>query len=327
MDATPPDTPAPRGALYWIGTAGGVFLGGVLLVATWAKMIDPAAFIELIELEHLDFLIPAWVVAPLGLAIEAGLGLALLFNMRRMWVLLPTAGLCLFFVWLTGRAYLAYLSGDKDPASSCGCFGNLVERTPSEAFWSDLLLLVPPLILAFLGRPKVGTVPRLRLELIGATVLVVLAFTWKAPDLPLDDIATRLKPGAQLDKLCAGEGEQRTCLDHVVPEALEGRYLLLLADLEQRELRYAIARLNELTATESGTGLLMLTSADPSQIKLFKWDTGPTFEIRHAPATLLRPLYRRTPRSALVENGTVVRTYDGLPPSGAVSGGDAPEQD
>ena len=33
--------------------------------------------------------------------------------------------------------------------AGCGCFGNLVQRTPAEAFWQDLLLLVPPLLLAF----------------------------------------------------------------------------------------------------------------------------------------------------------------------------------
>lgn len=322
------EEPQPsRGALYWIGTLGGLFLGAVLLFATWAKMIDPAAFIELIELEGLDVLVPAWIVAPLGLAIEAGIGLALLFNLRRLWVLLPAAGLCLFFVYLTGRAYLAYLQGDRDPASTCGCFGNLVERTPSEAFWSDLLLLVPPLVLAFLGRPPARAIPRGRLELIGAVVLVALAFTWKAPDLPLDDLATRLKPGARLDALCVGEGESRTCLDHLAPEAVEGRTLLLLADLEQRELRYAIARLNDLTSTQTGPALLVLTAAEPEAIKAFKWEMGPTFEIRHAPPRLLRPLYRRTPRTALVEDGRVVRTYDGLPPSEMLSGPTPPEQD
>jgi hypothetical protein len=61
-------------------------------------------------------------------------------------------------------------------------------------------------------------------------------------------------------------------------------------------------------------GLLVLTGAELEEIKRFQWELGPTFEIRHAPPQLLRPLYRRAPRSALIENGTVLRTYDGLPP-------------
>jgi hypothetical protein len=41
---------------------------------------------------------------------------------------------------------------------------------------------------------------------------------------------------------------------------------------------------------------------------------GPAFDVREAPAALLRPLHRSLPRSFLVEDGTVVLTSPGLPP-------------
>ena len=302
--------------LAWIGYVGGAFLGVVLLVATFAKVIDPVAFMEVIEMEGLDFLLPSWIVAPLALALEAGLGLALILNLRHLWVLIPTAGLVVFFVYLTGRAYVAYLGGEQDPASSCGCFGNLVERTPSEAFWSDLLLLVPPLGLAFLGRPRSDAPPRARLEVVGAFVLLVLAFGWKASDLPLDDFATRMRPETQVANLCAGEDEERLCLGQLLPELAEGKHLLVIADLEGEALRNAIPRMNELVLAETDVAVWMVTSATPEDIKRFGWELGPAFEIREAPKQLLRPLYRTLPRSALVENGTVVRTYNGVPAIG-----------
>lgn len=314
MNGAQPDADDSRSLRATVGAAAGVFLGGVLLLAAWSKMIDPAAFMELVTLEGLDFALPSWIVAPIGLALEAGLGLALLLNMRRLWVLVPAAVLCLFFVYLTTRSYIAYLGGDLDPAQSCGCFGNLVERTPAQAFWWDLLLLVPPLCLAFLGFQRGGPLPRVRMEIVGVTVLMALGFAWKAPDLALDDMATRLYAGVELESLCVGEGESLTCLDDLAPELSEGRHLLVIADTNQRAFRYAVPHLSELVLSDAGVGLLVLTAANLDEIKEFQWELGPTFEVRHAPAELLRPLYRRTPRTALIENGRVVRTYDGLPP-------------
>ncbi|HYG63593.1 MAG TPA: hypothetical protein VEL74_13510, partial [Thermoanaerobaculia bacterium] len=63
---------AGRPRLWWVGTVGALFLGGVLLVAVWAKMLDPLAFAEQIRQEKLDFLLSAEAVALIALALEAG---------------------------------------------------------------------------------------------------------------------------------------------------------------------------------------------------------------------------------------------------------------
>src|SRR3954469_12746885 len=74
---------------WWLGTFGGAFLGCVLLVAVWAKALDPAGFAEQIHAEGLDGFLPAQAVALIALVLEAGLGLALLLGLRRPWVLVP----------------------------------------------------------------------------------------------------------------------------------------------------------------------------------------------------------------------------------------------
>ena len=105
--AAPPETTAPAAAdwpLTWqrvVGTVAGFLLGVVLVGALWGKMLDPERFAELVAHEELDFLLPAGVVAAIGLGLEAVLGFALLFNIRHMRVLLPSAGLVAFFVFLT----------------------------------------------------------------------------------------------------------------------------------------------------------------------------------------------------------------------------------
>jgi uncharacterized membrane protein YphA (DoxX/SURF4 family) len=320
MDATSTamavGTPAaPSRVLWWVGTFAGAFLGCVLLFAVWAKMLDPSAFADQIRLEKLDFLLPAQAVALIALALEAGLGLALLLGVRRKWVLIPSVLLVAFFLFLTGRAWWLAAHGLRSEAEACGCFGNLVQRTPAQAFWQDLLMLVPPLFLAFLGRDRRGRLfPPLRTAMAAIGALAVMGFAWEAPELPLDDLATRLSPGVKVQEICAGADAERVCLDTMIPELGEGRHLVIMAKLDSPELTEAVGALNTYTGNGDNPTLWLLVSSTPEEERAFFWSRGPVFQIRQAPPALLRPLYRRLPRAFEVENGRVVRTYRGMPP-------------
>src|SRR5215210_1941837 len=203
ISATPMVSERDRPRLSWLGTAAGVFLGAVLLVAVYAKVLDPSAFAEQIRIEGLDVLLSAQTVALIALVLEAGLGLALLLGIRRPWVLIPAALLVAFFLFLTGRAWWMAAHGLRE-AESCGCFGNLVQRTPAQAFWQDLLLLVPALLLSFIGRDRAARFPAVRTAFVAVATIGVALLAWKAPELPLDDLATRLRPGVEIAEICAG---------------------------------------------------------------------------------------------------------------------------
>lgn len=302
-----------------VGILGAMVLGAVLLFAAGAKALDPAAFAESITVQGLDFALSATALALAVLALEAGLGTALVLAVRRLWVLVPAALLVVGFLAITAREWYLVSHGLRDPAASCGCFGNLVDRTPAEAFWQDLLLLGVPLALAFVGR-RGGAgrrFPPVRTALAVVAAAAVAGFAWKAPELPLDDLATRLAPGVAIDTLCAGQGNQRVCLPTVVPELEQGRHLVVIADLDAPALTDSIDRLNDYAfAARDGEAppLWVLTSAESERVRTFFWSWGPVFEIREAPAALLRPLYRRLPRSFQVDDGRVTATYSGLPP-------------
>lgn len=298
------------------GTVGGVFLGAVLLLAAWAKTPDPVAFAAQIEYEGLDFLFPAEVVVLIALGIEAFLGCALVLALRRGWVLLPTAALVVFFLFLTGRGYWYHLQGIAPPEDDCGCFGTLVERTPAEAFWQDLLLMVPALGLAWLGRTRGPGWPRRRLAAMAVLTAATVLVAWRAPELPLDDLATRLRPGIDPLALCIGQVEdgQRVCLADVLPELADGEHVVVMADLTDAAFGSRVERLNEYHWAGRGPLLWVLTSATQEQSFTFHFSYGPAFEIRHAPSALLRRLYRTLPRSFLVRDGAVAATYGGLPP-------------
>jgi uncharacterized membrane protein YphA (DoxX/SURF4 family) len=313
-----------------LGYLGGAFLGLVLLVAAWAKALDPAAFAAQIHGEKLDFFLPAQTMALLALGLEVALGVALLLGLRRLWVLLPAVALVGFFLALTGRIYWLAAHGVAPDAAGCGCFGNLVERTPAQAFWQDLLLLVPALALAFLGRRRAesGAVAERaswgRATLAAILALATLGFAWKAPDLPLDDLATRLKPGIEIKGICAGGGADRVCLDTVAPDLVSGAHLVILADLADPAFQKAVDSLNGYSNAAQGPGLTVLAAATGAEKQAFFWRWAPSFPIVETPAALLKPLYRRLPRSFVVESGRVTRTYPGLPPLQKLASASAP---
>lgn len=289
----------------------------MLLVAAYAKAIDPVAFSEQIRAEGLaPFGAPfAWAVAVI--ALEVGLGIALILNLRRRVVLVVATLLVALFVFLTARTYWRATHGgiSAADAASCGCFGNLVERTPTEAFWQDLLLLVPALACAWIGRPA-SRGGRWRAGVVGAAAVSALgagAFAWAAPGLPLDDLATRLSPGTAISALCAGQGGERICLHNLVPGLEEGSHWVVLADVRAAGFPALATELNRYVA--SGVHPVVSVLADftqEEQMELF-WRLAPAFDLHQAPTALLRPLYRTLPRTFFVEEGRVTRTYPGLP--------------
>ena len=333
----PSDAPvstAPAAAPRWLrvlGTVAGMFLGGVLVFALYAKLLDPEAFVQQVVAEELDFLLPASWVAGIALALEAVLGFALLFDLRRLRVLIPTAGLVAFFMFLVSRTYYRYSTGQYEDTGSCGCFGNIIERTPAEAFWQDIFLLVPPLVLSFFGRPALPMArAKLRWGLTWGLSAAALGFAWAAPGLPLDDLATRLHPDAQVAELCAGRDENRVCLDHVIPIIGEGTHVVVMTPIDAADFRARLEALNEYALSGAEPFLWVLTPAPQADVDVFSMTEQPAFSLLHAPAGVIRPLYRRLPRSFVVKDGTVTRTIEGWPdlaalaPADPDAGGDEP---
>lgn len=291
-----------------------VILGTVLLVAAWAKLLDPSAFAATIRGEQLDFLLSATAVAFIALGLEIALGVALVLGMRQRWVLWPTTALVAFFVFLTGRAYWRSIQGTLPEDAGCGCFGNLVERTPAEAFWQDLLLLVPPLLIAFLGLQRAGRFPRLRVAIVALVTVAALVFAWRAPSLPLDNLATRLKPGVSVGNLCAGAEGERTCMDGVIPELEVGEHLVILTNLDEPIFLDAIEGLNDRFWARAEPPVWVLSAASDDERFNFQFTRAPAFDVSAAPTAVVRPLYRTLPRSFRVRDGQVIDTWSGLPP-------------
>jgi uncharacterized membrane protein YphA (DoxX/SURF4 family) len=317
-DAAVPQSSAPPAPARWkrlLGCAAGVFLASILLFALYAKVIDPLRLVEQVEQEGLDFLLPAAWVTAIALALEAVLGFALLLGLRRQRVLIPAAGLVAFFLFLTAKAYYLHATGGPEDEASCGCFGSLIERSPAEAFWQDLFLLVPPLALAFLARPALPMRhARQRWVIVGGLSAAVLAFAWVSPGLPIDDFATRLKPGVVAGSLCSGEGDGQICMVDVITDLEEGGHVVLLANIDDAEFHKRLEALNDYALAGEGPMLWVVAPASEEAVELFVQSNQPAFEILPCPPGVIRPLYRTLPRTFHARDGTVVRTWQGWPP-------------
>lgn len=304
--------------MHWsrsLGLAAAVLLGAVLLVAAWAKVLDPIAFAEQIEREGLDPALSPWATALLAIGVEIFFGVALLLGVRSRWVLWPTGLLLAFFLFLTGRAYWLWTHGLLTEEAGCGCFGNLLQRTPAEAFWQDLGLLAPLYLASFLGRREPERAGRLRLVVAAVVTVAGVLLAWRAPSLPLDDLATRLRPGVRVEAICAGGAaeEASICLDVLLPELAEGSHWVVLTELGNETFRAGIDRLNELALADPGTRVWVLAADELQVHQAFFWEAGPVFEVREVPLPLIRPLYRTTPRSFRLRDGIVAETVSGLP--------------
>jgi len=308
----------PRAAA-WPGLAGGLALGLVLLAAALAKALDPRAFGEELAALGLTGPLPPFVAALGALALEALIGALLVANLRRLPVLAAASALVAFFLFVTGRDAWRAAHGQVDAASACGCFGNLVDRTPAEAFHQDLLMLVPALALAWLGRPGATRRVRARAAAALAAALAVTGLAAAAPDLPLDGWATRLDRGVEVASLCAGRDAERVCLTGIAPELATGRRLVLLVDISDPGFEALARDLNARQRAGTEPPVTVLAEIPPERGQELFWTVAPAFELHDVPRALLRPLYRTLPRSFLVETGRVTATWSGLPGDLAVA--------
>ncbi|HVR31055.1 MAG TPA: MauE/DoxX family redox-associated membrane protein [Thermoanaerobaculia bacterium] len=302
-----------------VAATGAGIVGGTLLVGAWGKLLDPVSFADAIRQEGLTgwldgfAWLPVTVPPLLVVAIEVALGSLLVLGVRKRGPLAVTALLVAFFLFLTGRAYWRDAKGIVSADSSCGCFGNMLDRTPAEAFWQDVALLVPGLLLATMAVISRQAMGRRVVFALAATVAAV-TFGWFAPELPIDDLATRLEPGSTVASMCAGRDQERLCLPTLLPELQRGRNAVVLLDLGAEGMESEVERLNRYALAGGNPQLWVLASGTPEQSQAFFWKYGPSFYIHEAPPALLRPLYRALPRSFLVDDGTVTETWSGLPP-------------
>ncbi len=294
-DSQNQDSPLPlwRRLAAYVGVG---FAGFMLLAAGLIKGLDPSGFARQIA-GDVPFLEPlASPLALVGIAGETLLGTLYLLGFRRRWLLVVGLVLVALFMAVTAPKLGA------DDAASCGCFGNFVVRTPAQVLVEDALMAAG-LLLGFIGGPGSRWRPW-RTGLAALAAAAGIALPLAAPSLPLDNLATRLKPGVTVNDLQLLE---------TLPELEFGSHLLILADESLDACQDLPDSLFQFVDNRPETQLWLLRPSDTLARDGTMWLCLFGTEMVELPQAVTAPLYRTLPRSFASRDGVVTRTWNGLP--------------
>lgn len=285
----------------YLGHAARLALGAVFLLAGTLKIVDVAEFARATASYGLVGARLAAVAAPIMIAIEIALAVALLTGYRTRIAAALTGLLLVAFIALEGWGIA------QGRTESCGCFGAYVQRTPVEVILEDLgFLALAVMVIVFLG----SWVARRRAIAAGAVLsaaVAALALSIASPRLPIDPWVTRLAVGRSVDDLGLGAR---------LPPDVQASGLVAILDLTDPVSREAAAALNELSAAPGLPKVVALTPSSEADHAAFLWEAYPAFEVLTADAPLLKRLYRRLPLYFLLRSGRVEAIYrDPRPPA------------
>lgn len=279
-----------------------ILLGLVFLAAGLLKMADVAEFAHQIAGYGIVGPRLATIAAPVMIAIETTLAVALLAGRRTRLAAILVGALLVAFIGLEGWSLV------QGKTESCGCFGAYVQRTPAEVIAEDLLFLGLAVATVFgLGAWE----SRRRALATGAVAVVAvgsLGLAVASPRLPIDPWVTRLAVGKSVRDLG---------LAAKIDEASQADGLVAILDLTDPVSKEAASDLNHLTEAPGAPRVLALTPSTEEEHAAFLWDSYPAFELKTADRPLLKPLYRRLPLYFRLRAGRVTAIYPGPRPPAA----------
>ncbi|NOY05128.1 MAG: hypothetical protein GXO82_00590 [Chlorobi bacterium] len=276
-----------------------IIVGIVLLVAATLKGFDPGAFAD--EIMSYGITPESWsMFLAWGLVIgEWILGIALVVNLWPRVTILSGIVLMLLFIAVTAYAWM------QGSASACGCFGNLVNRSHEEVLVEDAFFLVMLLFaLPVLWQTRQeAPVWKLATTVSGGVLAALLLVFHMA--LPVDNIATNLKPGAVFNSWPV-EGLHVNMND--------GKYIIVLFSLETGTDSNVIEHINALTEGGGLPTVIALTIDGPETLGSLSFSSGLAAQPGAIEPRFARSLYRELPRTFLLDNGEVKYVWNGIPP-------------
>lgn len=296
----------------------------VLILSGFVKAIDPlgtqykiADYLTALHLEQYAPDIMTLGAAVLLAAIEFGLGICLLFAIRRRLVSRLTLFMMAVMTPLTLWLAIA------NPISDCGCFGDAVVLTNWQSFWKNVVLLAlafivrawPLKMMRFISRSNQWIVVNY------SALFIIIVSGWSLYYLPYFDfrpyhVGTDLRQGWQQML----EGQESPYADFFIEHTDNGdditeavlqdkgyTFLLVSPHLEVAD-DSQLDRINELYeyADDRGYPFYCLTASGAKGIRRWQETTGAEYPFCQTDETVLRTIIRSNPGMLLLKDGKVI---------------------
>ncbi len=275
----------------------------VLLFGGVLKALDIDAFVEQIVTYGIfpEFsMIAAWSL----IIVEIFLAASLISNLYPKIIPLLAMALMFFFIAITWYGMSIGLGED------CGCFGNLVHRSPEQVITEDLIMAVGLLFAYIVFRNVPNRSQEWKIAGSAASVMLVSGLVLLSPWIPADDLVTNLKPGTEFTTWPV-EGLYGTDL-------LEGTHLVFLFSVKSEQAETEIAGMSLIAQADSAPSTVGLIIDGSEELTTVMFQFAPAFPVGAVEPRFARPLYRTLPRSFLMHDGRVSETWSSVPSSGEV---------
>jgi hypothetical protein len=274
-----------------------LIVAAVFLIAAGLKAIDVPAFAEQIG-AHGIFpslsLFGAWFF----IIAEFVLAAALIVNAWPRCTAVAMLVLLAGFIGVTIYAMVAGLEGN------CGCFGNLVQRTPQQVILEDALMA---LAMVFVLLVNSGTTVKTRLwkiPVLGVAAAAAVALALLAPHLPLEEYSTELRVGRQFSSWPV-EGLTR--------DLHAGTHLVFLFSSESKTIEADVAMMNAVAQSDGIPSTIGLLTEGATKVTEVMFQYGTAFPVGSLEPRFARKLYRTLPRTFVLRNGEVRKVWSGIP--------------
>lgn len=296
----------------------------VLILSGFVKAVDPlgtqykiADYLGALHLGQYAPDIMTLGAAVLLSAIEFGLGICLLFAIRRR--LVSRLTLLMMSIMTPLTLWLAV----ANPISDCGCFGDAVVLTNWQTFWKNVVLLALALIIRAWPLEMLRFVSRSNQWIVinYSALFIIFVSGWSLYYLPYFDfrpyhVGTDLRQGWQ--QMLEGQEspyadffiERTDNGEDITEEVLQDKgytFLLVSPHLEQAD-DSQLDRINDLYeyADDRGYPFYCLTASGAKGIHRWQETTGAEYPFCQTDETVLRTIIRSNPGMLLLKDGKVI---------------------
>jgi len=302
-------------------------LAVTFVLSGFVKAVDPLGtqykIADYLQALHLSAYAPDFVTLGMSVllsAIEFGLGICLLFAIRRRLASLLTLLALIVMTPLT--LWLAV----ANPISDCGCFGDAIVLTNWQTFWKNVVLLVAAVIVRCWPLDMVRFISRSKQWIvINYSAIFILVVSGRSLyDLPYFDfrpyhIGTDLKAGWQ--KMLQGEEspyadffmERATDGEDITDSLLTGKgylFLLVAPHLEQAD-DSQLDLINQVYeyAQDHDYPFYCMTASGEEDIVRWQDQTGAEYPFCHTDDIVLKTMIRSNPGLLLLKDGVIIRKW------------------